>query len=230
VIGVSVVGEASRRWRAPRHGKTPAQENADLGSARAEHVKSSLDARLHGDPTVSAHGAGDRRAEQQGKAPDDGSPEDQRAMMFGDVNMPATPDQVVPGGHDPDHEERNKMDVKLGLPNPFTSQRTAWGWDTTVGVSRLVGAAGKAGVYGGVGVSYSFPIGKAHFTATTMEKIRIAAGSVKILADILSLSPLGLLRDIIALARGSVGPDAQATMTNAVTSWSLPAPPGVPVA
>jgi hypothetical protein len=225
VIGVSVVGEASRRFRHPRPGKTPVEENAQLASDRAEHVKASLDGRLHGDPAVNAHGAGDRRPAKEGKAQDDGTPGDQRALMFGDVDIPATSDKVVPGEKAPDRQEKDKMDVKIGVPNPFTTERTAWGWDTTAGVAGLAGAGVKAGGYLGAGVSYSFPIGKSHFQHDTMEKIRVAAGVVKILADIISLSPLGLLRDIIALSRGGAAPDAQTTMTSAVTSWSLPAPP-----
>ena len=60
-----------------------------------------------------------------------------------------------------------------------------------------------------------------------MESIRQAVGMVKIWADIMSLSPLGLLRDIIALRGGHVAADAHPKMSQAVTSWALPVPPGM---
>jgi hypothetical protein len=220
---VRVVGEASRRWRAPRAGKTRAEENAALALQRATKVKAGLDARLHEDPPVSAHGAGDKRAEKEGKPETDGSPADQRAVIFADVNTPGTPDKVTPGTQP---TAPNQHDVKVSYANPFSTERQAWGWDTTFGVSGLEGAGLKAQGYLGAGVSYSFPIGKTHWDAETMEKIRISAGVVKILSDIQSFSPLGLLRDIIALARGHVATDVQPPMTQAVTSWSLPTVPG----
>ena len=218
-----VVGEASRRWRQPRPGKTRADENAGLALERATKVKAGLDARLHEDPHVSAHGAGDKRAEKEGKAETDGSPADQRAVIFADVEVPGTPDKVTPGTQP---TAPNQHDVKVGYANPFSTERQAWGWDSTVAASGLAGAGAKAQIYGGLGVSYSFPIGKTHFDAATMEKIRIAAGVVKIFSDIISLSPLGLLRDIIALAGGHVAADAQPQMSQAVTNWALPTVPG----
>jgi hypothetical protein len=140
-----------------------------------------------------------------------------------------TPGHTEPGGTGPSHQEPNKHDVTVSAPNPFTSERTAWGWDTTVGVSGLAGATGKVAGYGGAGISYSFPIGKTHVAHETMEAIRINFGITKIMLDIMSLSPLGLLRDAIALFRVHAAPDAQTHMTHAATDWSLPTPPGVGV-
>jgi hypothetical protein len=118
------------------------------------------------------------------------------------------------------------MDVKLGLPNPFTSKRTAWGWDTTLGAAGLVGGEAKASLYGGAGASYSFPIGKTHVTAKTMSAIRHAFATVKILADLISLSPLGLLRDIVAAFTGDVASDAEAALAGAVTTHVVKPPAG----
>jgi hypothetical protein len=221
---VSVVGEASRIWQRPRPGKDRATENDDLASARASSVKAGLEGRLGGKPPVTARGAGDQRAALDGRPVTDGSAEYRRALIFADVTFSGTPDQVVPGGRGPDREVPNL------LPNPFTSERVAWGWDTTVGVTGRAGEGFEAGVFGGAGISYSFPLGMTHFNHDTMEKIRISLGIVKILGDAISLSPLGLLRDAIALANVEAAPDAKPTITHAVTKWTVPMPAGVAVA
>ncbi len=230
VDGVHVVGEASRRWRFPHGGSSPDAENDALAQRRGANVADALRGKLGGTPPVEGHGAGARRAAAEGKPPDDGSPEYQRALMFADVTTPGTPGHTEPGGHAPDTQEPNKHDVTVSLPNPFTTKRTAWGWDTTLGVYGLGGGGAKAGVYGGAGVSYSYPIGKTHLSSDTMNAIRINAGIVKILLDIMTMSPLGLLRDAVGLFGSHVAPDAQTQMTNAATSWALPAPPGAGVA
>jgi hypothetical protein len=230
VLGVSVVGESSRIWVRPAPGKTRESENADLASARAQSVKSGLDGRLGGKPPVTAHGGGDRRAKSEGKSETDATAADQRAVMFADVGLGGKPDSVGPDTKDPDKQEKDKFDVKAGLPNPFTSSRTAFGWDTTVGISGQAGAGGELAGYVGAGLSYSFPIGKTHMSAKTMDAIRQAFGVVKILLDLISLSPLGLIRDIIALARVNVASDAQAELTNGVTQHVVKLPPGAAAA
>ncbi|TMB61445.1 MAG: hypothetical protein E6J51_12160, partial [Chloroflexi bacterium] len=164
VGNVSVVGESSRIWKAARSEDERLTNNQALAKARADSVKAGLDQRLGGEPSVSAHGSGDGRARLDGRPITDRSPEYRRATMFADLTIGATQDQTIPGGNEPDHEERNKMDVKLGVPNPFTSKRTAWGWDTSLGVTGMGGAGAYAGLFGGLGISYSFPIGKAHFS------------------------------------------------------------------
>ena len=115
------------------------------------------------------------------------------------------------GRHRPSHQEPNKHDVTVSAANPFTSQRTAWGWDTTVGASGLVGAKEEVAGYAGAGISYSFPIGKTHVAHDTMEAIRINFGIQKIMMDIMSISPLGLLRDAIALFRVHARPTRRRT-------------------
>jgi hypothetical protein len=187
-------------------------------------VKVGLEGRLGGKPTVSARGAGDERAALDGRAVTDGSAEYRRALIFADVTFSGTPDQVVPGERGPDRE------VLDPLPNPFTSERVAWGWDTTLGVTGRVGEEAEAGVFAGAGVSYSIPLGMTSFTHDTMEKIRISLAVVKILGDTISLSPLGLIRDIVALVNVEAAPDAKPVITNAVTKWTVPMPPGVAVA
>ena len=229
INGVHVVGESSRRFLHPHGGATPEAENNALATSRANKVAAALRGRLGPTPPVEGHGAGARRAEADGKPADDGSPEYQRAVMFADVTVPGTPGHTEPGGTGPSHQEPNKHDVTVSAPNPFTSQRTAWGWDTTVGVSGLAGAKEEVAGYVGAGISYSFPIGKTHLAHDTMEAIRINFGIAKIMMDIMSLSPLGLLRDAVALFRVQAAPDAQTQMTHAATDWSLPAPPGVGV-
>jgi hypothetical protein len=230
IDGVHVVGEASRRWRFPHGGSTPDAENDALAQRRGANVADALRGKLGGTPPVEGHGAGARRAAAEGKPPDDGSPEYQRALMFADVTMPGTPGHTEPGGHAPDRQEANKHDVNVSLPNPFTTKRTAWGWDTTAGLYGLGGGGAKAGLYGGAGISYSYPIGKTHLSSETMNAIRINAGIVKILLDIMSLSPLGLIRDAVGLFGSHVAPDAQGQMSQAATSWAMPAPPGTGVA
>jgi hypothetical protein len=224
---VTVVGEASRIWRHPRAGKDRAMENEDLATARANSVKVGLEGRLGGEPPVSARGAGDQRAALDGRAVTDGSADYRRALIFADVTFTGTPDQVIPGGRGPDQQVPN---LGIGVPNPFTSQHVAWGWDTTLSVAGLIGEEGQLGVFGGAGISYSIPIGKKNFSHDTMEKIRIAFAIVKILADVISISPLAVLRDIVALNTVEAAPDANAVITNAVTKWTVPMPPGVAVA
>jgi hypothetical protein len=223
IMGVSVVGEASRIWQRPRPGSTRATENANLAEARAQSVRSGLAQRLGSQPPVTAHGAGDQRAQHDGRPVTDGSAAYRRAVIFADASVGGTPGT-------PDRQEPNRMEIGVSVPNPFTTARTAWGWDTTVGVTGLAGGAAVAGVYGGAGVSYSFPLGKAHFSAATMNEIRWAVGINKILLDFMSLSPLALIRDIVALARGGVAADTEPAMTRGVTDWAIPLPPGVAVA
>jgi hypothetical protein len=109
------------------------------------------------------------------------------------------------------------------LPGAISGERTAWGWDTTASGTALAGAEGAAGVYGGLGVSYSFPIGKTHLQPDTMQAIRTAVGAWKMLADLVTVSPLGLIRDAMGFFT-PVAQTAQGEVGGAATSFSMPTP------
>lgn len=209
ITHVGVEGQASRIWLHPRQGKSREAENLDLADARANSVKAGLTGRLGGTPTVTGKGTGDKKAKADGLPETDHSPQYRRAVIRALVETPATPETM------PDD-----------LPYPF-SGRTAWGWDTTASVAGHGGAKAGAGVYGGAGVSYSIPLGKTHFSADTMNMIRIQVGINKILADMITASPLSLIRDVWALWHGKVAPDTKPAMTNAVNKWTVPMPTGV---
>ncbi len=227
VTRVDVLGEASRVWQRPGAGQTRAEENAALAERRAQSAGGRLRGQV-GSVPVTAHGNGDLRAAAAGKPETDASPEDQRASMVASTLERGTPGSTTPGT--PPTTAPNQHTVEaFSLPNPF-QRRQAWGWDTTVGVAGYAGAEAKAGVYGGIGVSYSFPIGKTHLDADTMRAIRITVGILKLAADAMTLSPLGFIRDALGLAAMAGEHDSVAQeMTNAVTDWAIPMPPGVAV-
>ena len=93
------------------------------------------------------------------------------------------------------------------------------------------GAEAQVGVYGGVGASYSFPLGKTHMDPATMHTIRIVTGFMKLVGDVETLSPLGFIRDALGLSAAFPERDAViGRMTSAVTDWTIPLPPGAAVA
>jgi uncharacterized protein YbjQ (UPF0145 family) len=228
ITGVDVLGGASRVFVHPTAGQTRDEANRALAERRAQGVAEVLRVRLPG-ITVSAHGNGDAAAVAAGKPETDASPEDQRASIVGatvdqgtaPTSTPGTPAQPVP---------TQPTIPGVSLPNPFQAKQ-AWGWDTTVGVTGYAGAEAKAGVYGGVGVSYSIPLGKTHFDAETMRAIRLNVGFLKLVADIASLSPLGFIRDALGLAAmSSQARSVESEIINTVTSWVIQLPPGAAVA
>jgi len=223
--GVDVLGEASRVWRNPGPGETRAQANANLATRRAESVAGALRSRLPGVP-VTPHGNADHRAEAAGKPETDATPADQRASMVAKTTERGTPETTTPGT--PPQQAPNQHDVNLALPNPFQA-RQAWGWDTNLGVTGYAGAEAKLGAYGGLGVSYSFPLGKTHLSADTMQAIRISVGFLKLTADAMTISPLGFIRDVLGLiAMSSEARGVESELANAVTSWAIETPAGAP--
>ena len=116
------------------------------------------------------------------------------------------------------------------LPDPLKARQTT-GWDTTASVSGVVGAEAQAGLYGGLGLSYSIPLGKTHLDPATMHTIRILTGFMKLLGDVETLSPLGFIRDALGLSAAFPERDAVIErMTSVVTDWTIPLPPGSLVA
>lgn len=228
VTSIEVLGETSRVWLRPRSGETRASSNRELAQQRANNVKARLAPLVPG-LSVGAVGNGDGRPASQGKAENDASPEDQRASMTAVVYSPPTPETRGPSTQGPTTMQPQPFDVNVGLPNPFAAGRSAWGWDTTLGGSALVGGGGKAGLYGGLGFSYSFPVGKARFSPTTMAIIRVVLGLAKVLGDLATLSFLGAIRDAIGLGWG-VEALVTSTFTSAIGDWTIPLPPGVAVA
>ena len=228
-----MLGEASRVWQRPRSGKTRAEENVDLAAARGRSVGSRLRGLLPG-VSVTDHGNGDLRAASAGKSERDASPQDQRASMVASTVVRGTPGTTTPStttpGTPPTMAPDQHTVSAFSLPNPFQARQTT-GWDTTVSVSGVAGAEGKLGVYGGAGVSYSFPLGKTHLDADTMRAIRITVGFLKLTADVASISPLGFIRDALSLAainneRAGVAQE----MTSSITNWTIPLPPGTAAA
>src|SRR5487761_2661741 len=116
------------------------------------------------------------------------------------------------------------------LPDPIQARQTT-GWDTTASVSGVVGAEAQVGLYGGLGFSYSIPLGKAHLDPATMHTIRIITGFMKLIGDVETLSPLGFIRDALGLSAAFPERDSViAQMTSAVTDWTIPLPPGAALA
>ena len=228
VLSIEVLGEASRVWMRPRPGETRASANQQLAERRANAVKARLEPLVPG-TSVGAVGNGDGRAASQGKDERDASPEDQRASMTAALFNPGTSDHRDPDTVGPTTTGPQPFDVNLGVPNPFAAGRSAWGWDTTLGASGLVGGGGKAGVYGGLGVSYSFPVGKAHFSPTTMAIVRTVFGLQKVIGDVMTLSVLGAIRDAIGMGWG-VEALVTSVFSDAIGDWTIPMPPGVAVA
>ncbi len=228
LTSIDVLGEASRVWQRPAAGRTRAEENAALADRRAQNVAAELRPRVAGLP-VTAHGNGDLRAAAAGKPETDASAQDQRASMVASTHEAGTPGTTTPGT--PPREEQDRHTVSLpALANPF-GQRAAWGWDTTLGVAGYGGAKVQAGVYAGAGVSYSFPIGKVHMDPQTMAAIRATVGFLKLTMDVVSISPLGFIRDVLGLvALVSEHASVVNEMTSAVTDWAIPLPPGAVVA
>ena len=219
VTSIEVVGHTSRGWRHLPPGLTREQANRELGERRGRNVADRLRS-LVAPTSTTGSGAGDSVAAAAGKAETDLSPGDQRAAMTALTNRAGspgttTPTPGTPGGTGPGTGPTG--------PAPPTTSRAAWGWDTTVSASALGGEGGALGVYGGVGISYSVPLGKVHMQAETMQRIRTAVGYFKLVADVLSLSPLGFIRDLMGLDV-PVAPDATAAIGGAATSWSLPRP------
>jgi len=227
VISIDVTGEASRAWRHPG-ASSREDSNRDLAARRAEAVRTRLEPQVPG-ISVRGIGASDSAAARAGKAETDASPEDQRATMFGSVFKTGTPDQPGQTTQQPGQLQGDPFQVNAGVPNPLAAGRSAWGWDTSVGVAGLVGEGGKAGVYGGLGASYSFPIGKTHFDATTMAMTRIIFGLIKMLGDVETGSPLGLIRDAIGMGWG-VEELVTSSFGQAVGDWTIPMPTGIAVA
>jgi len=220
ITSIEVVGHTSRGWRHLPPGQTREQANRELSDRRGRNVAERLRALVA--PTASSSsGAGDSVAAAAGKAETDLSPSDQRASMTALTNRAGTPGSTVTTPGTPDREVDDPVTIGPSLPMPF--QRAAWGWDTTVGAGGLAGAEGAAGVYAGIGLSYSIPLGKVHMQADTMQKIRSAVGYFKLAGDVLTLSPLGFIRDLIGL-NVPVAPDATAAIGGAATSWTLPRP------
>jgi hypothetical protein len=224
VASIEALGHTSRGWRHLPPGETRESANQKLGERRGTKVADRL--RPEVSPfTVSGHGAGDSVAASQGKAETDLSPEDQHTTITAATFRPPTADKTTTTGGTEPSEENNDFTVKpsVPFPAPFNSERTAWGWDTTASGSALAGAEGAAGVYGGVGVSYSFPIGKTHLQPDTMQAIRSAVGVWKMLGDLITVSPLGFIRDAMGFYT-PVAQTAQGEIGSAATSFSMPTP------
>jgi len=228
VTSIDVTGEASRAFRNPGSASSREGANRDLSVRRAEVVRARLEPLVPG-ISVRGIGAGDSAAARAGKSETDRSPEDQRATMFGAVFKSGTPDQPGQPVQQPGHTEGEPFQINAGVPNPFAAGRSAWGWDTAVTATGLLGAAGKAGVYGGLGVSYSIPIGKTHFDGSTMAIIRIVFGLMKMLGDVTTGSPLGFIRDAIGMGWG-VEELITSSLGQAIGDWTIPMPTGIAVA
>jgi outer membrane protein OmpA-like peptidoglycan-associated protein len=222
IVSIEALGHTSRGWRHLPPGQTREQANQALSQRRGQNVAAQLTPLVAPTP-VSGSGAGDSVAAAAGKAETDLSASDQRTSVTAATFRPATPDTTSTTGGTPPGEEPNTFTVHPSIPNPFTSQRTAWGWDTTVGGGALGGAEGAAGLYGGVGVSYSFPVGKTHVEEETMKAIRIAVGEFKMIADVMSISPLGFFRDLMGVMT-PVAHEAAPAIGGAATSFSMPTP------
>ncbi len=223
VKSVDVLGEASRVWRRPRAGRTRADENASLAENRAQNVAAALQPEVT--VKVRPHGNGDLRAAGVGKPETDASPEDQRASMVASTLEHGTPGTTTPGT--PPTMAPDQFTVRYGaIPFPLQSKQ-AWGWDTTVGLAGYGGEGAKAGFYGGMGVSYSLPIGKARLTPDTMKAIRITLGFMKLAGDVMTISPLGFIRDALGLAAmSSEARSVEDEVIRAIESWVLELPPG----
>ena len=78
-------------------------------------------------------------------------------------------------------------------------------------------------------MSYSIPIGKAHFDASTMAIIRIVFGLMKMLGDVSTGSPLGFIRDAIGMGWG-VEELVTSSLGQAIGDWTIPMPTGIAVA
>lgn len=230
VVQISISGAASRVWSHPRPGETREADNATLAQHRAEHVRDGLQPLVPG-VSINAYGSGDAAAARAGKAENDASPEDQRATIFADTFRAGDAGGFGPDQVGPDRQVPDTFTMRPGLPTGFVdfSQRQAWGWDTTLSVAALEGAQAQGGVYGGLGISYSVPLGKSHFTPQTMTLIRVAFGLAKIVGDVMTLSPLGLARDILGVAPG-VETLVHEHFGQAIGDWTIPMPPGVAVA
>ena len=223
VTRVTVTGEASPPWRHPRAGLTPDQENDGLSRQRAETVAGALGPRLPGTP-VAPIGIGSRGATGSGLTRDDPAPERQRALITGEASLPGTPGTTTGGGTTPPQEVPNSFQVDPSIPNPFTSEKAAWGWDTTIGVGGGGGANAQAGVYGGITTGFAFPIGKASFDPFTMKLIRIAVGLYKLFNDVITGSPLGFIRDAVALGVWGIEELVGESIATAVLDWVIPLP------
>ena len=233
VAGVDVLGEASRVWQRPRAGQTRAEENEALGAARARSVAGRLRGLIPGIP-VTDHGNGDLRAASAGKSERDASPEDQRASMVASTVVRGTPGTTTPGttipGTPPTMAGQQHTFELGSLPDPIQARQTT-GWDTTASVSGVVGAEAQVGLFGGLGFSYSIPLGKTHLDPATMHTIRIITGFMKLIGDVETLSPLGFIRDALGLSAAFPERDSViAQMTSAVTDWTIPLPPGAALA
>ncbi|HUG48088.1 MAG TPA: hypothetical protein VMP67_06710 [Candidatus Limnocylindria bacterium] len=222
---VTFTGEASPHWRHPRPGVSPADENERLSVRRAQGVADAIGDRM---PVTNKAivGLGSREAERAGGSRDAPMPERQRVVLTGEARIPATPDTTRPGGVGPPQEVPNQFTIEPSLPNPFTSQRTAWGWDTNVGIAGKGGAQVQAGVYGGITAGYAIPLGKAAFSPFTMSLIRIVVGLYKLINDVLTGSPLAFIRDAVALGVWGVEQVVGESITNAVLDWAVPMPAG----
>ncbi len=230
---VDVLGEASRVWDRPRSGRTREQENADLADARARSVASRLRGLIRGTP-VTEHGNADLRAAAAGKGVRDASPADQRASMVASTVVRGTPGTTTPGttipGTPPTTTPQQHTFGIGSMPNPLQARQTT-GWDTTASATFVGGAEAQVGAYGGVGVSYSIPLGKAHMDPETMHMIRIVTGFMKLIGDVETLSPLGFIRDALGLSAAFSERDGViGEMASAVTDWAIPLPPGAAVA
>jgi outer membrane protein OmpA-like peptidoglycan-associated protein len=236
LVGIDVTGHTSRGWRHLPAGMSREQANQALSDRRGSHVAGALTPLVPPTPVASS-GAGDSLAAAAGKAENDLSASDQHATITAHGIMPGTPasTSTTPGTPGtttttpgtttttpgtPAQQVPNG--VAIPLPNPFQAKQ-AWGWDTTVSAAGLAGAAGAAGVYGGAGLSYSIPLGKTHLSHDTMQQIRAAVGFFKLLGDIMSVSPLGFIRDLFGVAQ-PVAADGATAIGGAATSWSMPAP------
>ena len=228
-----MLGEASRVWRRPRPGRSRAAENADLATARARSVAGRLRGLIPG-ISVTEHGNGDLRAAAAGKSEGDASPGDRRASMLASTVVRGTPATTTPGTTTPGTPpttagQQHTFELGSG-PNPFQARQTT-GWDTTASAMVTGGAEAQVGLYGGIGASYSVPLGKAHMDPETMRMIRILTGVMKLIADVETLSPLGFIRDALGLSAAFPERDAVISeMTSAVTDWAIPLPPGAATA
>jgi hypothetical protein len=197
-------------------------------------------------------GIGSREATRAGIGPDQPAPERQRASMTakarlagtpatpgtggtpGTPGTPATP--ATPGtpgtpggggGVGPPTQITPPVTISGSVPNPLAAGRQAWGWDTNVGVSVGLGEEASAAVYGGITTGYAFPLGDPiSMGAFTMKLIRIGVGLYKLVNDVLTGSPMGFIRDAVALGVFGIEEVVGTSVTTAIIDWAVPLPAG----
>ena len=225
VTRVYVMGEASPPWRTPRRGATAAEENQDLSERRARNVAAQLEPQLGG-VKAEPHGVGSAEALKAGLKEDAPAPERQRAVMTADAVISGTPAQTTPPTTGPGTQITPAVTVPGSAPNPLASGRQAWGWDTSASVAGGGGAEASAAGYGGLTAGYAVPIGKTAVSPLAMGAIRVVVGLAKVFGDLVTGSPLALIRDGVALGVYGIEEVAGVSITKPILDWAIPMPAG----